>query len=673
MPRLLLRSLQSASLWDALFASAFSLRCSELVRESFARFRFHETIEHTLDHWQDEDAQQPSQQRTDASAEMWSGLRQSAVSALASSFSAQLTGLAADVRHLLHCPVADCVRAALTQQSHGGTSAGRPPPPSVSSSRWPHDFLPLLSLPRFLDEELLPSLHRLYGASVQSLAEQLKKRLSLLEHGVLSSMSTAEGWRSDDCARLVQQAVFIGRCCHQITRQAQEDKADPLGPPSSASPPSSLSLSTVAISSALSSTTRSAFRIWSRYVAATLSEEMEGQLSRWMEQLKAVQADASAQQRSAQRRAVQRLERTFLHSQAAEQTQSHERSDPRQSRPSASSVAPSSSSDAAAALPFPVPGQPSPFVFRFLFSVQERLYSTHGYGVQADVLQWLLADVGGAVLNVWDSLSLPLGEEQQPQPQPLLAALPFSALLQAEFDLRFLFGLLRLPQPTQARPAPSTATTAGGKATAAAPPQYSSDGRAQLAQLLALLEKAQSRRPAAPAGALSAADWTLSRAALVQAVTAAVQRSHLLLGLLSRRNPLPAVLGIDERGAAAAATAQSTAALPVMPLATNVPRLLPFSHVVLPEHTAAAASAARRDGRLCVSSERCAAVADGDGGVAECRCDVCDLRGVRHVRAAQGEGEADLGQAGTVLSEHDRNTAHFHTVDSLPGSAWLLG
>ena len=244
---------------------------------------------------------------------MWNGLRQSSVSSLVSSFSSQLTLLAADVRHLLHCPVADRVRAALAQQSQaGGGFAGGIGKGGVGgwgegvgggAGRWPYDFLPLLSLPRFLDEELLPSLHRLYAASVQALAEQLKRRLSSLEHGVLAAMATAEGWRSPDCARLVQQAVFIGRCCHQITQQSSFTSFSTLlsnDPPTSSTAligggggeggrggrggggwgggavAVAPSVASVAISSALASTTRSAFRIWGRYVAATLSEEVGG-------------------------------------------------------------------------------------------------------------------------------------------------------------------------------------------------------------------------------------------------------------------------------------------------------------------------------------------------------------------------------------------------------------
>ena len=599
----------SLSLWDRLFASAFSLRCQELVAASFSRFRFHFTIEQAMQRWDQEQEAQGEGEREEAAdgqqdraAVMWSGSRQRAVNALVSSFSAQLRSLAADVRFLLHCPTADAVREALTLQQLRSPSdaASAQQPPAASAHLFPHDYLSLLSLPRFLDDELLPSLHRLYTVSVQQLAEQLKRRLQALEHGILAAMAAAgeeeqqregagegeaERRRQQQCARLVSQAVFIGRCCSQITRQtaflsfsrmlsqqqpgAQPEQgggdgeaAAPLHPqpsqPQRQQPVAASPSSAPIISAALSSTARSAFRIWSRFVAASLSEEMETELQRWMD----AASGSSAQ-----------LTRTALLSLSAPLP-----------RPAASSHSPPPSAPApppppaaaaaSPALPFPIPCVPSPFVFRFLFSVQEAVYAQFGYTASAELLHWLLTDTASALLTLWESRGL--ADAQQQQEDGLssppsssspslssLSSLPFPAVLQLELDVRFLLSLLRTDDK---------------------------EGRGRARAVLQAVGREVDSRAAAATG-VSAEDCAQARRLLRAACAAAVQRSSLLLGLLAKRNPLASAPweGDDEQRAEqsgsaaasaaslAAAVAASAAQVGCLPLAANAARLMPFS------------------------------------------------------------------------------------------------
>ena len=244
--------------WDDCFAASFHTRCAEMVHASFARFKFHDTIERALEQWKDNGAEQAEDDAGSGAAaasgvasggwssaavsSLWSGYRQPAVTALVSSFAAQLDRLAADIRYLLHSSLADTVKQATAQQANGAalSASALASASSLHSPAllYPFDYLSFLSLPRYLDDELSPSLHRLYTNSVHSMAEQLKRRLAALDHSVLSLMASESSWRSDECRRLVERAVFIGRCCASIEQQtavASFSQALQQQPPGSAS------------------------------------------------------------------------------------------------------------------------------------------------------------------------------------------------------------------------------------------------------------------------------------------------------------------------------------------------------------------------------------------------------------------------------------------------------
>ena len=518
------------SVWDDCFASSFHTRCAELVHASFARFKFHDTIERALEQWKDGGAEQANDDGASGAAaasgvagggcssvtvsSMWSGYRQPAVAALVSSFAAQLERLAADIRYLLHCSLADTVKQATAQQANGAALSASASASSLHSPAllYPFDYLSFLSLPRYLDDELSPSLHRLYTNSVHSMAEQLKRRLAALDHSVLSLMASESSWRSDECRRLVERAVFIGRCCASIEQQtavasfSQALQQQPPGSvtqsayqPGTSYPPTSASaLSSSPILAALSSTARSAFRIWSRFVAATVSDELESSLAAW---------------RSSS------------------------------SSSSSSRAAHSSSQQRAGA----VPTQPSAYVHRVLWSVQQHTYSTHGYQAPDEVLRWMMQDTAIALtavihaqLDVQQASSgAELDEEQhsaaaagvQNLSAAPFAAAPLSALLQLYFDLLFLLSMVRLPSE-------------------AAGSSHSDASSGVL--LLRHVESALAARLPAP-------EWPALRLSVVASCTAAMQRTQLLFGLLVKRNPLPPLPLSEQSGGIAAAGGQSSA------------------------------------------------------------------------------------------------------------------
>ena len=495
------------SVWDECFAFSFNSRCQELVQASFKRFRFHETIERSLEQWKDSAeseagaAVEPSNAGWSAAAvsSMWSGYRQSAVTALVTSFALQLERLAADIRHLLNCSLADTVRQATAQQAVGASVSAATSSSSVSGQLavlYPFDYLSFLNLPRFLDDELSPSIHRLYTASVHSMAEQLKRRLAALDHSVLTLMASESSWRSNECRALVERAVFIGRCCASITQQtafasfsqalqhqhsaAQHQSAATFTLPSfsSSSAPSSMPSSSSPIVAALSSTARSAFRIWSRFVAATVSDEMETSFAAWRRTM----TDAQRQRSSAV------------------------------------------DSNALVA-----PVQPSAYIHRVLWSVQQHTYSTHGYQTPNEVLRWMMQDTAIAVTAViqaqMDAHNHNSGshdeqqQQQQQQAQPRaapFAAAPLSVLLQLYFDLLFLLSMMRLPSD------------------AAGPPRTATHSSHQPSSGLAVLQSVED----ALAARVSLAGWPALRTSVVSSCIAALQRTQLLFGLLAKRNPL---------------------------------------------------------------------------------------------------------------------------------------
>ena len=559
------------SVWDECFASSFHTRCQELVHASFSRFKFHETIERALEHWSDGAGRDSALIEPAASAvwsaaavsSMWSGYRQTAVTALVSSFALQLERLAADIRHLLDCPLADTVRQATTQQANAAALSSSAAGAGSSPLLYPFDYLSFLSLPRFLDDELSPSLHRLYTASVHSMAEQLKRRLAALDHSVLTLMASESSWRSDECRMLVERAVFIGRCCASITQQtafasfsqalqqpsavqqlySSSFTAQPsssfTSAPSTVSPSpaaaSSLSSSSSPIVAALSSTARSAFRIWSRFVAATVSDEMETSLSAWRKA-----ATSTQRQRSA---AADSVYNQTLTNQNPETHASG------------------------------VPSQPSAYIHRVLWTVQQHTYTTHGYQTPSEVLKWMIQDTAIAVTAVvqaqMDSIddsssrhTISHGDDdtttaqhgqlsQQPPRQASMAApfaaMPLSALLQLYFDLLFLLSMLRLPSDVPSQ----KAATAN---------EYHPSG---LAVLLSV-ESALAGRVTA------AADWPKLRASVVLSCLVCLQRNQLLFGLLAKRNPLPPLQiigGLDEPHIATTATTAATTTT-MLPTAT---------------------------------------------------------------------------------------------------------
>jgi len=535
------------SVWESCFASSFNSRCQELVAASFARFKFHETIESALEHWKDggdgDGAVGSVGWSAAAVSSMWSGYRQSAVTALVSSFALQLERLAADIRHLLHCSLADVVRQATAQQATGGSAAA-----TSGQLLYPFDYLSFLSLPRFLDDELSPSLHRLYTASVHSMAEQLKRRLAALDHSVLTLMASESSWRSNECRVLVERAVFIGRCCASITQQTafasfsqalQQPSAVPQQHSAAAAPLSFSSASSSPIVAALSSTARSAFRIWSRFVAATVSDEMETAFAAWRK--------------------------------AAADTQ-------RQPTAALSN----SQSDGA------VPSQPSAYIHRVLWSVQHHTYSTHGYQTPSEVLRWMMQDTNIALTAVVqaqlelhhlaqhdDEHEQQARQRQQRQGATAapFAAAPLGVLLQLYFDLLFLLSMMRLP------------SEAGG------PPHKAAHNNRHSSPGLAVLEYVEG----VLADRVSAADWPALRTSLISSCLLCLQRTQLLFGLLAKRNPLPPlqlVSALDgsmanmtpaaahastTTSAAATGASQTSTAASGLPLAATSSRIMTFS------------------------------------------------------------------------------------------------
>ena len=112
-----------------------------------------------------------------------------------------------------------------------------------------------------------------------------------LEHSVLSSMSDLSSWRSVATLRLVDQSVFIGRICHELTKQKHLMSLETILHQAShhAKTPNNRANTAAGpynpIHSSLAATAKSAFRIWSRYLSARLSEdfvdEFELQLKNW--------------------------------------------------------------------------------------------------------------------------------------------------------------------------------------------------------------------------------------------------------------------------------------------------------------------------------------------------------------------------------------------------------
>ena len=108
---------------------------------------------------------------------------------------------------------------------------------------------------------------------------------------MLLSMSDVVQWRSAVTLELVEQSVFIGRVCHELAKQKQLMSLDTLLATAAAPTPRSSavaitptggSVGSQQIHGALSNTAKTAFRIWTRYIAAVLSEDFAQALSEWI-------------------------------------------------------------------------------------------------------------------------------------------------------------------------------------------------------------------------------------------------------------------------------------------------------------------------------------------------------------------------------------------------------
>ena len=126
-----------------------------------------------------------------------------------------------------------------------------------------------------------------------------------LEQSVLLSMSDVVQWRSESTLDQVHQSVFIGRVCHEL-KQKQLMSLDTLlattttaapAPAPASTPRSAASVHAHAnatgsnqIHLSLSITAKTAFRIWTRYIAAVLSEDFVQELELWIVAQKAMQA-----------------------------------------------------------------------------------------------------------------------------------------------------------------------------------------------------------------------------------------------------------------------------------------------------------------------------------------------------------------------------------------------
>jgi hypothetical protein len=542
------------------------------------------------------------------------GAREADVQAIVRIFRRQLVQLARECRAILDCRYVSPLTAATGAGSTSTSSSSRAGPAdtgargAVEGDLQQQLLFPALS--RFLSDELRPSLMRQFNALVEGLVDGLRRRLQDLEARVLSSVTSGSAWRSSRTQALVEQSVFIGRVCHELMAHKQmlslehmwaHDAATANAAAASSNdnktrlatstprpaagvlsvPLSATTGGAVALHASLSTTARLSFRVWTRYVAALASEELGLELTRWVEDVLAVQRQGDK----------------FRDAYFAALLSTR------------NPLAPAAGGGGEP-LGLSLPVQASSGVFRVLHLLHEHYHSLLGFRVRDDIVAWLVADVSAALLAVWEGKLLGSGaagskrtnlaasgpaafalqsppSQQQHQvddaEERVLEKLCPQAVLQLWFDMQFLFGVLRLPADNKG------AAAAGTGAAATAASSVTSDGRARFVALQQCFESTCAR-------VLDQIDWLASRRAFAFSARAALQRSTMLFGLLCKSNPFPPVPAPLPAGGAAGGmllppqtpahgVSSSSAATPaaagdmqsLFPLAAPIARIQPIS------------------------------------------------------------------------------------------------
>jgi hypothetical protein len=399
------------SLWDLVFAKCFNNRFKAVVEQSFQRLQLQQTIAQALRAWNETQpapstANHSKQSSSTAAGEAVNlnksvlpkellGFRESQVNSIVVSFITELSTLANDVRYLLQCDFVRTEQQLIQQQRQKQINTADPSPVSSSSSSsiltaLHSVYVDFSSLRSFIQAELTPHIHRMYSSLVAALVNDLRKKLGDLEAGVLNSMSSASRWKSAQCIELVEQAVFIGRVCYSITQQPSLMSFTRLLDNSSSNNSSSTIFSPTNASSAvqasLSTTARSAFRIWTRYTAAIVHEQFEANFNPWLQ-----------------------ANNTFANAftnKVLSQT-----------------------------IPIAIPTHESSYIGELLLTLQERVYTIYGYQVQGEILTWLLNDLSNAILTALQS------KVKSPAHFNKLSS---NSKLQLFFDIQYLFAVLRL-------------------------------------------------------------------------------------------------------------------------------------------------------------------------------------------------------------------------------------
>jgi hypothetical protein len=377
---------------------------------------------------------------------------------------------------------------------------------------------------------------------------------------VLLSMSNVTSWRSRATLEYVEQSVFISRVCHELVKQQQLMSLESIlaqqrGGPNASTPRGRTSaVSTSAPSSSLSltlsSTSRTAYRIWTRYIASLVAEDLEVEWEEWWSEMSSLSAT------------------TALGTQYEKQLFSNR-----------------SHLNGAPPLGLYLPVHPSGFISRLLFRVHHHYYRSYGYHIQSDILQALLTDVDQAVLGVVQGK---VGVKKQEggagvqKSEDGLKRLSSASVLQLMFDVQFLFALLRLPPSTAASSA--AAKAAGGpKALLSDNAAASGDLRTQYSSLLALFDAHLSR-------SLDQIDWVTSKPTFIANLHAAVTRSAVLYGVMAKTNPFPTTLPamVSAPGAAPSTSFEALGGGggggggQSAPLAVNIVPLAPVPAKILP-------------------------------------------------------------------------------------------
>eukprot|EP00457_Paulinella_chromatophora_P001279 gb/GEZN01001281.1/.p1 GENE.gb/GEZN01001281.1/~~gb/GEZN01001281.1/.p1 ORF type:complete len:1038 (-),score=226.63 gb/GEZN01001281.1/:30-3143(-) len=534
------------SLWKEFFAQAFAKRSKELIEQSFSELKLDSFLSEVLarqDVLEQEKSAKTSREEkkrtedqphssTEPKTFSWegAGLWEDEVTLICERIEGELALLVTDTGYLLRSTYllrasAEPLAGPDGRRSEVGASNTR-------DARRGGPYLFSVALERLLCDELLFFVQTKCTQAVSRLVSALKKQLSGLQAAVLDAAGPGG---AIEAARLADRAVLVGRVCRRLARQSTAlkqivtlapdggvssqltTKAAPLiqAPSSSGGLASQARLSFV--QSSLLGTAQQAFRIWTRVVAQELADSLHGSLRAWLAQ--------------------------------------------GQARPEAVTALWSTDGGGKVELDLPLPGRPSRHILPLAFQLVKHLSRVHGHQVDPETVGWALLDSADAVLATLQELIAP---------SPNSPALPEHLCLQLLFDTQTLFSLLRLPSTSSGTSSVSSSSSSPVSSPASSPESSALRVtlRPRYATLLRSLEEG-----------VDPINYSVSRKHLTRRVDDVLRNSSVLLGVLTRQNPFPAL----SSNSLALASASSSAADPSNATAANLLPLIQDPLERLPE------------------------------------------------------------------------------------------